>query len=123
MIEDFRELVSTTLKELGRLYYANIAADLKAHQKLYESLVPPEERERRHKAYEKEQDRLAAIEAAKTPKQRLREKQAACRHNFVKRGWKRRCKICNLVVSSAAQRAYEDGFQKGRDAGREDYCE
>lgn len=69
-----------------------------------EAMRTPEERER----WAKERERLAAIEAAKSPEQKLREKQEACSHDFNK---KNVCEHCKLEASADFVRGYELGKQ------------
>jgi hypothetical protein len=114
-LSDMEILTSQTLKQIYRSMSAERAKSLMA----WLDRIPPEEREKRRMAYEKEQKRLAAIEAAKTPAQRLKEKQAACTHHFDKLDKNPRfvrCTGCNLRLSKHAalwyHAGYDDGYQK-----------
>jgi hypothetical protein len=64
-----------------------------------------------------EEARLAAIEAAKTPAQRLKEKQAACDHEFRDGNARSVCHICKLSVPKIFAAGYNMGHNVGYDAG------
>lgn len=106
----WQRLVTATICEYARIQEQRI----RDQSRLFQSLVPSEERERREKAHEAERARLAEIERRKSPAQRRREAQARCHHDFSKKLVCRNCKM-------RASRAFVDGFEQGLERGREEH--
>jgi hypothetical protein len=124
MAADWQSLVNTTIKNYFREV---IIHDVEHHAKLMHFFAgrrTPEEiaawekdAMKRHKA---EQKRRADIEAAKSPAQKLKEKQDACDHEFiVPLRPKPKCTKCKLVVSRDFASGYMSGHDKGHRLGVE----
>lgn len=119
MMRDIGDLVSGTLRELGRQRFMDIAGKLENNTRLLRHFIGDEEYERRHKQYEAEQTRLAAIEAAKSPAQKRRERQAKCRHEFRVVNHRYVCRRCEKRVSQSFALGYAAGHEAGYDDGQE----
>lgn len=127
---EFENLILGTLKELGQQRFQNIANTLVMNQNMYRKFMglhTPEAIAAHEARLNKERDRLAAIEAAKSPAQKLKEKQEACDHEFVRttayvtktREKLLRCKKCKLISTESYVNGYRAGHDKGYDAGRD----
>ncbi len=122
---NWQKLVGTTIKD----YMRSTESLLQNQQKVFAILMreTPEKTAKRLADYKKERDRLDAIEAAKSPAQKLREKQAACEHMFgalpepgaIYDPKRPECHVCGLKVSMSFARGYQEGHDKGYEAGQQ----
>lgn len=123
-MNDCWKLVGTTIRDCAEQYMQTVILSQAMYNK-FMHLSSPEEMAKDDARRQKERDRLAAIEAAKTPAQRMKEKQERCDHEFTNiplRGEIRdpvrpHCMLCGLKVSASFARGYAAGHRMGHDAG------
>ena len=114
-MHDWQKLIGATIED-----YAQVIVMPPSMYKKFMAMHTLEAIAKAEAARKVEQARLAAIEAAKSPAQKLREKQAACDHEFYEKHiYRQKCAICKKLYSGAAIKAYQEGHDKGYDAGRD----
>ncbi len=109
---DWQKLVSQTIKDCTPLMVMPPGIFKK-----FMAMHTPEAIAKYEAERKAEQARLAAIEAAKTPAQKLKEKQDACTHEFELHLRMTPCIRCNLKVTRDYARGYMAGKAAGYEAG------
>jgi flagellar biosynthesis/type III secretory pathway protein FliH len=122
--KDIQNLMLGTIQELGKNPAQDITAPLVLSPSQYNKFMElhtPEAIAKYEAAQKAERDRLAAIEAAKSPAQRLKEKQEACSHEFprVMATNRVKCRNCGFTVTRQFAKGYNMGHSDGYDAGRD----
>jgi len=104
---EFASLITTTLKDLGRDRFQNIAQGLENSHKLLDILAPD------RKPY-------VAPPDTRTKAQTLRDKQANCRHAFGKTRYSQkdrdvmcRCQNCGIKLTAREADFYRRGYEHG----------
>jgi hypothetical protein len=113
MTPEWQKLVNTTIRECVPL----MVMPHEIYKKLM-AMQTPEYIAKAEAERKAEEARLAAIEAAKTPAQRLKEKQARCTHQFDKLASRRmaQCIHCDFQLNRTAALWYHAGLDDGRES-------
>lgn len=112
-MSEWERLVATTIRD----YMEHHAKRMEDNLRLYSMFVTPEEQERNTKAYAESTRIAKEIEDRKSPAQKLRERQAACIHDFTKRKGIYVCRNCKIKPGASFVRGWREAWTNGYDAG------